>query len=84
MSISKLCFMVVPGAVVLFFSTLMVNAKTLSSEQCVCNLPETAVCYWEWSPPIYCASGSCVSSGGSAADMCGIELVANHRDRTGR
>ncbi len=71
MSIARLCFMVVPGAVVLFFCSLFVNAARLSSEQCICSLPENAACYWEWSPPISCGSGSCVQSGGSAGDTCG-------------
>lgn len=71
MSIARLCFMVVPGAVVLFFSSLMVGAKNLAIERYVYGLPETAKCYWKWKPPISCGSGSCVNSGGSSVDTCG-------------
>ena len=71
MSIARLCFMVVPGAAGLLFSSLLVNAENLSLKRCLCGLPETAVCYWHWKPPISCESGSCVHSGGSDSDMCG-------------
>lgn len=71
MKMGRLFLMVAPGAVALFLSSVFVSAEDFASTRCVCDLPEAAECYWQWTPPAYCGRRSCFRSGGSAVDTCG-------------